>query len=38
VYDNLLLAAQAHAGSSFRCFGRAAESALRDRALMLAEK
>jgi branched-chain amino acid transport system ATP-binding protein len=27
VYDNLLLAAQAHAGSSFRCFGRrAAES------------
>ena len=39
VFDNLLLAAQAHAGSSFRCFGRrAAESALRDRALMLAEK
>jgi branched-chain amino acid transport system ATP-binding protein len=39
VFENLLLAAQAHAGSSFRCFGRrAAESALRDRALMLAEK
>lgn len=39
VYDNLLLAAQAHTGSSFRCFGRRAEeSALRDRALMLAEK
>jgi branched-chain amino acid transport system ATP-binding protein len=38
-YDNLLLAVQAHTGSSFRCFGRrAAESALRDRALMLAEK
>jgi branched-chain amino acid transport system ATP-binding protein len=39
VYDNLLLAVQAHTGSSFRCFSRRAEeSALRDRALMLAEK
>ncbi len=39
VFDNLLLAAQAYAGSSFRCFGRrAAESVLRDRVFMLAEK
>lgn len=39
VLDNLLLAAQARAGSSFRCLRRrAAESALRDRALALARK
>ncbi|WP_407278176.1 ABC transporter ATP-binding protein [Aromatoleum evansii] len=39
VLDNLLLAAQAHAGSSFRCFGRrSGEAALGERALELAHK
>ena len=39
VLDNLLLAAQAHVGSSFRCFGRRdGEAALRERALELAHK
>ena len=37
VFDNLLLAVQAHAGSSFRCFGRrSAETRLHERALALA--
>ncbi|MBU4609431.1 ABC transporter ATP-binding protein [Achromobacter sp. GG226] len=39
VRDNLLLAAQAHAGSSFGCLGvRSEEPALRETALALAEK
>ena len=39
VLDNLLLAAQAHAESSFRCLGRRdGEAALRERALELARK
>ena len=39
VLDNLLLAVQAHSGSSFRCLGRrSAEGGLRERALELARK
>ncbi|AKU10912.1 ABC transporter [Azoarcus sp. CIB] len=39
VLDNLLLAVQAHSGSSFRCFGRRSiEAGLRERALELAHK
>ncbi|MCK9987981.1 MAG: branched-chain amino acid transport system ATP-binding protein [Azoarcus sp.] len=39
VLDNLLLAVQAHSGSSFRCFGRrSTEAGLRERALELAHK